>query len=76
MVNFCFNSECRKELRYLSEGRVVRVVHGDGDNARMEHFWLCGPCSETFEFVFAPDDSVSLKRRHLVSSQLMQADVV
>jgi hypothetical protein len=64
MVDVCYNPECMKELRYLRDGRIVRIVHGDGDEARLEHFWLCGPCSDAYEFVFEPDGSVSLKRRH------------
>jgi hypothetical protein len=35
-----------------------------GGEARLEHFWLCGPCSSAFEFVFESDGSVSLKHRH------------
>lgn len=61
MVNACYNSECNKELRYLREGRVVRIVHDDGDQARVEHFWLCGPCSRAYEFIFEPDGSIGLK---------------
>jgi hypothetical protein len=64
MINACYNSECRKELRYLREGRIVRIVHCDVGEARLEHFWLCGPCSIAFEFVFESDGSVSLKHRH------------
>lgn len=64
MINVCFNAECKKELRYLREGRVVRIIHEHGDDARPEHFWLCGPCSMSFEFVFGPDGSVSLRNRH------------
>lgn len=63
MVNVCYNPECRQELRYLREGRVVRIVHGDNDEARLEHFWLCGPCSQVYEFVFPTDGPVGLKLR-------------
>lgn len=64
MIDVCYNPECSKELHYLTEGRIVRIVHSQGDEERLEHFWLCGPRSEAFEFVFEADDSVSLKRRH------------
>jgi hypothetical protein len=63
MLNVCYNRECQKELLYLRDGRVVRIVHGDGDDARPEHFWLCGRCSRMYEFVFASDGSVGLKLR-------------
>ena len=62
MINVCYNSECKKELRYLRDGRVVRIIHGNGDEARVD-VWLCGLCSSEYEFVFEPDGSVSLKRR-------------
>jgi hypothetical protein len=63
MVDVCYNPECKKELRYLREGRVVRVVYGDGDEARLEHFWLCGHCNRIYEFVFPSDGLVGLKVR-------------
>ena len=63
MINCCFNPKCSKELRYLRDGRVVRIIHGDGDQMRPEHFWLCGHCSRFYEFVFAPDGSVGLNVR-------------
>jgi len=73
MINVCYNSECRKELRYLRDGRVVRIVHGNGDEARLEHFWLCGSCNSEYEFVFDPDGSVSLKHRPGERSALVAA---
>jgi hypothetical protein len=73
MVNACYNSECKKELHYLREGRVVRIIHGDGNEARLEHFWLCGPCSVAYEFVFEADGSVSLIRRHRERSAITAA---
>jgi hypothetical protein len=41
----------------------ILIIHGNGNEARVEHFWLCGPCSSEYEFVFEPDGSVSLKHR-------------
>ncbi|HEX4067192.1 MAG TPA: hypothetical protein VHZ09_14310 [Acidobacteriaceae bacterium] len=63
MVNHCYNSACGKELLYLREGRVVRIVHGEGEEATVEHFWLCGSCSERYEFVFSSDGAVTLGSR-------------
>lgn len=73
MVNVCYNSECGKELRYLREGRVVMMVHGEGDATRLEHFWLCGPCSRAYEFVFESDGSVSLNPRRDGRSEITAA---
>jgi hypothetical protein len=65
MVDVCYNPECKKELLYLRDGRIVRIVHDNGDEERLEHFWLCGPCSDAYEFVFEPDGLVSLKQRQV-----------
>lgn len=60
MLNQCFNPDCRKPLHYLREGRVfVFGVQesddgGNGDGSRLEHYWLCGPCS--LKFVLAQGD--------------------
>ena len=50
MVNKCANPTCGKPLHYLREGRVfVFDADSGSDRAihRMEHYWLCGACSET-----------------------------
>jgi hypothetical protein len=52
MVSHCANPKCAKPLHYLREGRIfVFDVPGkdlDGKRSRrMEHFWLCGACSQT-----------------------------
>ncbi len=56
MVNQCANSKCGKPLHYLREGRIfvfdlpdpnVPVSAPGGRARRLQHFWLCGTCSET-----------------------------
>jgi hypothetical protein len=50
MVNNCANPKCAKPLHYLREGRVfVFDIESDSPKAvhRMEHYWLCGACSQT-----------------------------
>jgi hypothetical protein len=54
MLKACANPQCAKPLHYLREGRIfvfsaVRTPgNGDGNKAHLlEHFWLCGTCSET-----------------------------
>jgi len=44
MIDRCFNPACQKRLRYLRDGRVVRVIQNHHGQLRVEHFWLCGPC--------------------------------
>ena len=50
MVNNCANPKCAKPLHYLREGRVFvfdAEIDSDKPIHRMEHFWLCGTCSQT-----------------------------
>jgi len=54
MLNSCANPECAKPLHYLREGRIFVFDslrpqgQEDGLKAhRMEHYWLCGTCSQT-----------------------------
>jgi hypothetical protein len=52
MLVECFNPACRKELRYLRGGRVVRVLKEGIDRIEVEHFWLCGACYVSYDFRF------------------------
>lgn len=63
MVSECMNPNCHERLHYLRDGRVVRIVHRDGEQTTVEHFWLCGACLEKYNFCFPADDQVSLIRR-------------
>jgi hypothetical protein len=56
MVNQCANPKCGKPLHYLREGRIflfdlpepnAPVPAIGGNTRRLQHFWLCGQCSET-----------------------------
>jgi hypothetical protein len=56
MVNHCANPRCSKPLHYLREGRIYMfevpnpaATTSDGKAVRrIEHFWLCGACSQMF----------------------------
>jgi hypothetical protein len=63
MISQCMNPECRKELRYLRSGRVIRTTHRSEGLVHVEHFWLCGECHLDYDFIFAKDGDVSLTRR-------------
>ena len=54
----CFNPACNRELRYLRDGRVVRVLRGNNEQPSMEHYWLCGACYQIYDFLFPPDGTV------------------
>jgi hypothetical protein len=57
MLSKCANPSCSTTLVYLREGKVFMVESPQTENAadpqgykpktvrRVEHFWLCGPCS-------------------------------
>ncbi len=55
MVNHCANPQCCKPLHYLREGRIYRfnvlsdaTPSAEKSMRKVEHFWLCGVCSEIF----------------------------
>ncbi|MGA7522681.1 MAG: hypothetical protein WBW84_09365 [Acidobacteriaceae bacterium] len=73
MVSHCANPKCAKPLHYLREGRIfVFDVQGKDKDAngkqsrRMEHFWLCGTCSQNMVMEQTVDGvrAVPRSRRH------------
>jgi hypothetical protein len=80
MVNHCANPECCKPLHYLREGRVyvfdvTRTVTGNGERTtrRMEHFWLCGACSESYLLEQVEDRTVRItpRTKRVVNATIM-----
>ncbi len=63
MISQCMNPECRKELHYLRNGRVIRTTRRKEEQVEVEHFWLCGECHAAYDFLFTKDGRVSLARR-------------
>jgi hypothetical protein len=54
MIDQCANPKCCKPLQYFREGIIYAYqipAGGSHDNGlvghRQEHYWLCGPCSQT-----------------------------
>ena len=64
MIDSCFNPTCRRELHYLRDGRVVRVIRGKEEDLSVEHYWLCGLCYEDHDFVFSEDGAVSIEAKY------------
>jgi hypothetical protein len=60
MIDNCFNPVCNKELRYLRDGRIVRIDRGSGNGATFVHYWLCGLCYISYDFSFSANGSVTL----------------
>lgn len=57
MVSKCANPSCAARFLYLRDGRLFRLeidaggpqpMNERGPARRLEHFWLCGPCSALF----------------------------
>ena len=47
MVSQCANPDCKRELRYLRDGKIYAFQLSTGTKqTRLEHFWLCGECSK------------------------------
>jgi hypothetical protein len=69
MVNHCANPQCCKPLHYLREGRVYvfdvtrPAANGERTPRRMEHFWLCGACSEIYLLEQVEDRTVRISAR-------------
>jgi hypothetical protein len=54
MLSKCANPVCSTQLHYLRDGKVFKVemsrpvpIDSRKPLRRVEHFWLCGPCSTT-----------------------------
>ncbi len=67
MVNQCANLTCGKRLLYLREGRIYifDAALGSTDPGqkrlrRLEHYWLCGSCSETMTMEQNPQGTISV----------------
>ena len=62
----------------MRNGRIVRVITGKGETQRPEHFWLCGPCYEEYNFVFRPGGDIALdvKPRVQQSNEFRFAEVI
>jgi uncharacterized protein YcsI (UPF0317 family) len=79
MVNQCANPSCGKPLHYLREGRIFvfdlpdphTPVPAAGSRARrLQHFWLCGTCSETMVM----EQTSEMQIRVAVKSSRLQAE--
>jgi len=52
MVSHCANTDCRRELHYLRDGKIYRfVLSPETGSTQLEHFWLCGECSKNMTLI-------------------------
>ncbi len=68
MITKCCNSECQKPFNHR-EGRLVRFSNDASigqtaeNQPHIEHYWLCGSCSEQFVFEYDSQMNVGIKPR-------------
>jgi hypothetical protein len=79
MVSHCANPNCAKPLHYLREGRIFVFDMPGKDNGgggrqsrRMEHFWLCGACSQIMVMEQSADGVRAVPR----TRRLLEMDMV
>jgi hypothetical protein len=76
MLSKCANPVCTTTLHYLREGKVFKIesdadlllVNGQPRKSvrKIEHFWLCGPCSESFTLISQQGQGVQLVEKPLI----------
>lgn len=67
MLSKCANPSCSTPLVYLREGKIFMMEHSQQPQVRpegpvlvkpqqplnrVEHFWLCGPCSTEMTLIY------------------------
>ena len=71
MLAKCANPSCSTQLVYLREGKIFMVESpqprpalvgpvGPKPQNRVEHFWLCGPCSSSMTLICDSHGSVKV----------------
>jgi len=72
MLSKCANPSCSTPLIYLREGKIFMMDHNlqpptrsEGPalvkpSTRVEHFWLCGPCSAEMTITHDPEFGVAV----------------
>jgi hypothetical protein len=70
MLSKCANPECSNTLHYLRSGKVFKIemegpalVNGRKPVRRVEHFWLCGTCSETQTLTYSNGEGVRVLQK-------------
>jgi hypothetical protein len=74
MLSKCANPACSTPLIYLREGKIFMIESsrpnveetdpvGPKAQSRVEHFWLCGPCSSVLTLAFDREHGVQVVRK-------------
>lgn len=83
MLAKCANPSCSTTLLYLREGKIFMIESAesqtrlDGTTSirskasnRIEHFWLCGPCSSELTLTYDRQSGVEVVRKVVRKSPL------
>ena len=66
MFERCFNPDCGLPFDYR-EGRLIRISSADAkfpvERPGIEHFWLCGKCSERYVFPHEREAGMKIRLR-------------
>ena len=79
MLAKCANPSCSTPLVYLREGKIFMIESspqsrpalvgteavGPKPQNRVEHFWLCGPCSSSMTLTFDREQGVQIVLKQL-----------
>jgi hypothetical protein len=72
MLSKCANPSCSTPLVYLREGKIFMMEQSHSPqmrpespvlvkpNSRVEHFWLCGPCSAEMTLTYDSEQGIRL----------------
>jgi len=72
MLSKCANPSCSTPLIYLREGKIFMMDYSPQQQnhflgatqinagSRVEHFWLCGPCSAELTIAYDPGTGVAV----------------
>lgn len=75
MLSKCANPSCSTPLVYLREGKIFMMEHTaehpEGPTpfktgSRVEHFWLCGPCSAEMTVTYDSEFGVAVVPKNKV----------
>lgn len=83
MLAKCANPSCSTTLVYLREGKIFMIespaLQNNLDGAlsfrpkaskRVEHFWLCGPCSSEMTLTYDRQRGVEVVRKTIMKAPL------
>lgn len=84
MLSKCANPSCSTPLVYLREGKIFMLEHNQQPQSqpqgpvmvkaqpknRVEHFWLCGPCSAEMTLTYDRTDGMKVvsKPRRMIGA--------